>query len=198
MSPQTKEWLLSEKELVLLLNQGDEPAFEQLYHLYSVRILKKLIALLKDEEIAKEVLQDIFITLWEKRRHIDAERSLRSYLFRIAENRIVDVFRKASRDRKLRERLVSLSLTPSSQTEEIVLFKESSTILQQAINTLPPQRKKIFILCRVEGKTYEEAGTMMGISPGTVNDHMVKAMRAIKARLTAADLVVLLVLALLN
>ena len=198
MSPQKMELQPAEKDLILLLNKGDEPAFEQLYHLYSIRILKKLITLLKDEEIAREVLQDIFLAIWEKRRHIDANRSLQPYLFRIAENRIIDVFRKAARDRKLRDRLTGASLTLCSQTEEIVAFKESNALLQQAIDALPPQRKKIFMLCRMEGKTYEEAGKILGVSPGTVNDHMVKAMRTIRGRFTAADLAVLLLLALLS
>ena len=197
MYTQTTISLQAERELVHGLNKGDEHAFEQLYHLYSVRLLKKLMILLKDGEIAKEVLQDIFLAIWEKRESIDPDKSLRSYLFRMAENKIVDVFRKAARDKKLMERLVSVSAAQYRHTEDIVAFRESNTLLQQAINGLPPQRKKIFILCRLEGKTYEEAGRILGISSGTVNDHMVKALRTVKACFTAGDLVVLLLLALL-
>lgn len=198
MHSQTTALPQAEKRLVLLLNNGDEQAFEQLYHVYSVRIFRKLILFLKDEDIAREVLQDIFLTLWEKRQHIDPDKSLGAYLFRIAENKIVDVFRKAARDRKLRERLVNASAALFCETEEIIHFKESNLLLQQAINNLPPRRKKIFMLCRIEGKTYEEAGKILGVSPGTVNDHMVKATRTLRACFAAAGLAMLLLLALLN
>ena len=186
-----------ERKLILLLNNGDEAAFEKLYNLYSIRILQKLLLILKDEETARELLQDIFLTIWEKRLNIDAEKSLRCYLFRIAENRIVDVFRRAARDRKLRERLVNASVSLCYQTEDAVTFKESNTLLHQAINNLPPQRKKIFVLCRMEGKTYEEAGKIVGVSPGTINDHMVKAVRTLKASFAAADLVIFCFMAVL-
>ena len=183
-----------ERELVILLNHGDESAFEKLYHLYSLRILKKLVFILKEEEIAKEVLQDIFLTIWDKRQSINPNQSFRSYIFRIAENKIIDIFRKAARDRKLMDHMVNVSVASSCHTEESVAFKESNTILQTAINKLSPQRKKIFILCRIEGKTYDEVAKIVGISTGTVNDHMVKAMRTIRSCFTAANITLILLM----
>jgi len=188
-----------ERELVILLGKGNESAFEKLYRIYHIRILRKLILILKDEEIAKEVLQDIFLTVWEKRLSIDPDKSFRSYLFRIAENRMVDVFRKAARDKRLADHLVNTSPLLSCNTEERVVFKESDAILQKAIESLPPQRKKIFVLCRMEGKTYEEVGSLLGISTGTINDHMVKAIRTIKSYYAkSADIAILLFIALMS
>jgi len=180
MYHQPEEIVGEEKSLIVALNSGDQQAFEKLYHLYSVRILKRLVFLLKDVEIAKEILQDVFLTVWEKRETLDAERSFRSLLFRIAENKVVDFFRKAANERKLQEHIIHLSTQSYFHTEDSLAIKEADSILQQAINSLSAKRKEIFILCRLEGKTYEEAGKILGISAGTVNDHMVKALRIIR------------------
>jgi DNA-directed RNA polymerase specialized sigma24 family protein len=68
---------LHEEDLLTRLQSGDEKAFEQLYHIYSLQIFKKLLSLVKQEEIAKELLQDVFLRIWEKRESIDPEKSFR-------------------------------------------------------------------------------------------------------------------------
>jgi RNA polymerase sigma-70 factor (family 1) len=188
MYSQSSSNILLEKELLLLLKQGDEQAFESIYRLYSLRILQKLIRLLKDEEIAKELLQDIFLKIWEKREFLNPDRSFSAYLFRITENQVTDLFRRAAFEKKLMAHLIRVSTELYNHTEEFINFKEGNAILQQAIDTLPPQRKKIFTLCKIEGKSYEEAGKLLGISSGTVNDHMVKAARTVKKHFSHRDM----------
>lgn len=187
MVEQDADEIRREKDLICLLNEGDERAFEKLYGLYSVRILRRLIRLVKDEEIAKEILQDVFLKIWEKRSLIDSEKSFRSFLFKIAENKVADLFRRAACDRKLLDHLVSVSTELSNNLEQTLNYKESNGILQRAIDLLPPQRRKIFILCKIEGKSYEEVAGIFGISEGTVNDHIVKAVRMIRKNFNSGD-----------
>lgn len=182
------EQIVIEEDLVTYLNNGDQQAFEKLYNLYSVRIIKRLVFLLKDVEIAKEILQDVFLAVWEKRETIDSDKSFRSFLFRIAENKVIDYFRKAATDKKMREHIIRISTEFHYPTEDSIAVKETGSIVQQAVNSLSPQRKKIFILCRLEGKSYEEAAKIMGISTGTVNDHMVKALRVVRSQLSIIKL----------
>ncbi|HKG08350.1 MAG TPA: RNA polymerase sigma-70 factor [Pedobacter sp.] len=170
----------TDHELVALLKQGDQRAFEQLYLNYGVKILRKLIRLLKDEEIAKEILQDVFLKVWEKREGLDPEQSFRSYVFRIAENLVIDFFRKAATDKKVMDHLISVS-TELYYDNDFVGTEEQNEKLRQVIDILPAQRKKIFVLCKLEGKSYEEVALLLGISAGTVNDHMVKAMKTIRS-----------------
>lgn len=188
MYTQSPEAQQEEKELLIQLNQGEERAFEKLYNLYSIRVLKRLINLLKDEEIAKEVLQDVFMKIWEKREDLDAEKSFRSYLFQIAENRVTDLFRRAKTDRKLLDHIIHVSTELYHHTEDIINYKESNFILERAIESLPPRRKEIFKLCKIEGKTYEEVAQILDISMGTVNDHMVKALRSIRKHFSNQDI----------
>lgn len=186
--------ILQEKELLLLLKKGDQQAFKSLYDFYSTKILKKLIKLIKDEEVAKELLQDIFLKIWEKRENLDPDKNFSAYLFRITENLVTDLFRRAAFEKKLMAHLVNISTELYNHTEEVMNYKEGRAILQQAIDTLPPQRKKIFTLCKIEGKSYEEAGKLLGISSGTVNDHMVKAARAVKKHYLKSDMALILLL----
>ncbi len=86
--------LHNEKELLIRMSAGDEVAFREIYHHYSPRIYGKLLKVLKSEDIASELLQELFASIWQRRENIDPDKSFRSYLFKIADNLIIDLFRK--------------------------------------------------------------------------------------------------------
>ena len=173
----------NEKDLVKLLTEGDEVAFEKLYRLYGERLLAYLIKLLKSEDIACEVLQEVFIKVWHNRQHIDVKQSFRPYLFRIAENCAYDFFRKVARDKKLEEALIRNACKDYSPVEEDLLTKEKSYLLQEAIDALPPKRREVFQLVKIEQRSYEEVSHMLHVSVSTVNDHIVKATKSIRENL---------------
>ena len=173
----------NEKDLVKLLTEGDEVAFEKLYRLYGERLLAYLIKLLKLEDIACEVLQEVFIKVWHNRQHIDVKQSFRPYLFRIAENCAYDFFRKVARDKKLQEELIRNACKDYSPVEEDLLTKEKSYLLQEAIDALPPKRREVFQLVKIEQRSYEEVSHMLHVSVSTVNDHIVKATKSIRENL---------------
>ena len=169
-----------EHSLLILLQQGDETAFTELYHHYSARIYYNLLRLVRSEEVAEELLQDTFLKIWEKRATLDPEKSFQSFLYRIAGNLAVDFYRKAALDSKLRAHLLATSAETSEPAEQGVIRKETFDQLQEMISRLPAQRQRVFYLCRVEGKSYAEAAAIVGISTGTVKDHLVKAGRFLR------------------
>ena len=173
---------LSNNEHALLseLKNGNEKAFEQIYHLYSPRLYGNIFKMLKSETETSEILQDVFIKIWDNRQNIDPDKSFRSYLFRIAENRVYDFFRKAARDREMQARLLAAATMEYEHIESAIFTKENSAILEKAISNLPPQRQKVFRLCKLEGKSYEEVGQLLGISASTISDHIVKATKSVK------------------
>jgi RNA polymerase sigma-70 factor (family 1) len=181
--------LYNEKELLLLLRGGSEQAFEKIYLLYSKRLFGNLLKLVKSEPIAQEILQEVFLKIWDNRRHIDIEQSFRSYLFKIATNQAYDFFRKAARDQKLGQLLLAAATEGYEHIESILIHKENNQLLQQAIAALPPQRQQVFRLCKLEGKTYEEVSRLLGISTSTISDHIVKASRSIRAFIAAHHLI---------
>lgn len=172
--------LNNEKKWLLLLREGSEQAFEKIYLLYSKRLFGNLLKLVKSESIAQEILQEVFLKVWDNRRFIDTEKSFRSYLFKIAENKTYDFFRKAARDHKLQQLLLAAATEGYEHIESLIVNKENNRLLQQAIEALPPQRQQVFRLCKLEGKSYEEVSRLLGISTSTISDHIVKASRAVR------------------
>lgn len=172
-----------EKDLVIQLKAGDEIAFKTLYDRYSERLYGYLLKLLKIDSTAGEILQDTFVKVWTHRAQIDPQQSFRSYLFRIAENAACDFFRKAARDKRLCEKLISIASSQYKHVEEQAMVKEEVKHLYAAINALPPQRRQVFQLVKMEGKSYAEVSRELNISASTISDHIVKATHYLRQRL---------------
>ncbi len=173
----------TEKDLLTLLTKGDKTAFEKIYHLYSGRLLGFLLKLVKSEEHSTELLQEIFIKIWNSREAIDPERSFRSYIFRVAENTTYDFFRKVAREKKLYAELMKINEDFYSHVEEAFFSKENQEYLQNVINTLPPKRRQVFRLIKMEDYSYEEVSVLLNISTSTISDHIVKANKFVEQRM---------------
>ena len=170
----------NEKALLEQLINNDQQAFKQIYFLYSARLYGNILKLVKSEPVAQEILQDVFMKIWDHRHSIDTAKSFRSYLFRIAENMVCNFYRKSSRDKVALRQLMAKSSVHYSHIEEEILWKEEANLLSDAIGGLPPQRKQVFELCKMEGKSYDEVSCLLGISVSTISDHIVKANRFLK------------------
>ena len=169
-----------EKNILLELIEGSEYAFEQIYRLYSPRLFNRLLKLVKIEAQAEEILQDAFLKIWEQRKSIDPEKSFRSFLFKIAENKVYDFFRKVTRDKNLESKLIALATTDHTIIESFKSGEENLAILQKAIAGLPPLRQQVFRLCKLEDKSYKEVSEMLGISVSTISDHIEKGTKTIR------------------
>ena len=169
--------------LVSALKSGDRDAFAQIYNTYSPSIYHKLLQIVGRDKIAEELLQTLFVKLWEKRATIDVRLHLEAYLGRMAANIAFDYFRKLSRDQKAREAFLqqfkeNYDILPEGEPADYRVQQ-----LESLIDRLPPQRKKVLQLCKLQGKTYQEASLLLGISVSTVNDHIVKATRMLRRQL---------------
>ena len=169
-----------ESQIISLLTKGNEAAFDELYHSYSKRLLGHLIKLVKSESIAAELLQDTFLKIWDKRELIDPERSFRSYLFRIAENIVYDFFRKAARNKKLEAALIKSYDDSYSHIEESISIAENKKLVDSLLESLSGKRRQVFQMIKIEERSYEEVGELLHVSPSTINDHVVKATKAIR------------------
>jgi len=167
-----------DKDLVFRLHDDDIGAFDMLYQKYHQAIYRNIFKLTKDDDIARDILQDIFVALWEKRAEINADQSVSGWLFVLSFNKSISHLRK-----KVRETTV-VNTMPFSEMEadssDVQLMDEQYYLLQQAINQLSPQRKKVFTLCKLEGKTYEEAAEKLNLSKHTVKEYLGHAVVAVK------------------
>lgn len=171
---------LSEKELVASLRDGSKSAFETLYNLYKQRLAGNLFRLLKSDELTLEILQDLFLKIWDNRARIDPEKPFKSYLFKIAENMVIDYYRRAARDKVMRDKMIQASTEIYTHVEEQMFKKENGELLHQAIDLMPPQRKRVFILFKLEGKSYKEIEQILGIGEKTINSHLFQANKFLK------------------
>jgi RNA polymerase sigma-70 factor (family 1) len=166
--------------LIEQLKNGSEQAFTQLYDLYSKQLYNNILRLVKDKDIAEELLQDLFLKIWCNREKIDPEKSFKSFLYKVAENLVYGHFRKIARNERLVAKLIISSTEFIGGADEAIINNEDHLLLKNAIENLPPQRKQIYTLCKLEGKSYEEAADELGISTSTIRDHIVKANKAVK------------------
>ncbi|MGZ3874531.1 MAG: RNA polymerase sigma factor [Mucilaginibacter sp.] len=176
-----------EAMLIRQLKAGDEKAFEHFYNLYSAPIYRKLLKLVKVDLVAEEILQGLFIKLWEKKRLLDPERPIKLYLNQMAQNMVIDFYRNLAREQSLQVSLKNKLSEMSQSTEEKIIFKETSDLLEKAVSMLPNQQQTVFRLCKLEGRSYDEVSKILGISSSTINGHIVKATKKVKAYLINID-----------
>ena len=176
--------IADEKLQLARLKEGDQLAFNYFYEQHSLIIYRRLKKMVKIDTLADEFLQDVFVKLWEKRHLIDPEQSLKAYLHLIAQNLVFDFYRKLAREARLQEEVKLTFSEFHNPIQEDFYFKETTDVLQKAINNLPAQQKLVFTLCKIEGKSYEEVGRDLGISTSTINGHIVKATKRVKTYMT--------------
>ncbi|MFZ9386838.1 MAG: RNA polymerase sigma factor [Chitinophagaceae bacterium] len=168
------------KSVISQLQQGEESAFNRIYEWFSPGIYKSLLRLVKSEPLAKEILQDVFFKAWEKREFIDPEKPIQGWLYRIAENRVYDYYRELTRDKQKRSEFITSVLIYYYKSHPDSYSDKHNALLYQAIEDLSPQRRQIFKLCKLEGKSYKEVSRELGVSESTISDHLVKAMKSIR------------------
>ncbi|MDB5086748.1 MAG: polymerase sigma-70 factor [Mucilaginibacter sp.] len=166
--------------LIQQLQQGSERAFTIIYDKFSKQLYRNILRLVKDEFIAQELLQDLFLKIWEKRNTIKVEGSLKSFLYKVAENLVFMYFRKVAKDNRLIENLIIANIEFDINAEDIIISRQDRELLHAAIAKLSPQRKQVYSLCKLEGKSYDEVSNELGISTSTIRDHIVKANKALK------------------
>lgn len=175
--------IVDEKELLQKLRDGDNQAFEQVYNKYYYNLTGHLIRMLKSTDLAKEVVQDTFMALWEHRDRLDPEKSIKSYLFKIATNQTFNIFKKASHDEKYRAYLYPIIEAGYEQIETAILKKENEKILQEILQKMPQKQREVFTLCKLQGKSYQEVSEELEISTSTVHTHIKRSNQFLKENL---------------
>ncbi len=184
---------IGEQQKLEALKAGNQVAFSYFYHKYKLPLYSNILRLTKSHDLATELLQEVFVKLWQKRSFTDTEKDFRAYLYTIAQHTVYDFFRTASRQRKLREELIAANRTAPeyNPVDETLSYRESLEALHDGIAQLPPQCRHIFKLCKLEGMSHDEVASSLGISTATVNNHIVKATKILKRHLSYSHLVLL-------
>lgn len=173
-----------QQELLKLLKQSDQKAFNTLFRLYGPKLYHFSYRYLKSTEEAEEIVQDTFMKIWEKRFLVDASYSFNGFVFTVAHNLILNRIRKMRNETHCKATLEKNTSTVRNDTEEKILLAEVETVLQEALVELPPKRKVIYQMIREEGKTYKQVAEQLNISVKTVESQMTEAMKHFKTKLS--------------
>lgn len=167
-----QQLLLDDCQLLDRLRRDDGAAFESLYNKYWKRLYDFAYSKTRDTNVAEEILQDLFVTVWEKRESLQVA-NFQSYLFAAVRNRVIDHYKE-----KIFSELENIE-TPSAPDYPIFL-DELEAAMQVAIAKLPEKTRQIFLLNRFENKTARQISAQLHIPERTVEYHITQALRALR------------------
>jgi len=185
---------ISDDELVEKLRKGDIEAFDAVFEKYSNRLFGFALKYLKSKEETEGLVQDVFLKIWETRKTLKKNASLKSYLFTIAYHNICKFFRKKQLQGKLKEE-IGLTSDISVDTEEQIDYHSALEQIEKLIGKLPPKQRAIFVKSRQEGKSTREIAEEMHLAPGTVDNHISAALKFLRKHVSGGNLALSLLLA---
>ncbi|MDR6568260.1 RNA polymerase sigma factor [Chitinophaga ginsengisegetis] len=173
----------SEKELLRQVAAGSHQAFEQLFLEYKDRVYHVAGLYSKDETIAEEIVQEVFLTVWKKRESLEELDDFRSWLFILSRNQVIKYLEKWANNKAL-EHAWGSQAGPTQPITEIAQHQEQLLlVLNEALLSLPQQQRMVFSLAKQEKLSYEAIADRLGISVLTVKTHMQRARQGIRSYL---------------
>lgn len=183
-------------ELVERLQKGDVEAFDLIYNKYSRKLYAFGLKYLRSTAETEELVQSVFLKIWENYKNLKKESSFKSYLFTIAYNDICKLFRKRNYLQKFVSDTLYENTQSSSETEDGIDYQFVLERVQQIVEKLPEKQKNIFLKSRQDGKSTKEIAEEVGLSPGTVDNYISESLKFIRSRLQNENLPVLLLFSL--
>ena len=186
---------INNKLLVIELIKGNEKAFSELFNTYCNDVYAYSLSMLKNQVLAEEIVQDVFLNIWLHRDRLNPELSFKSYVFTITRNLTFNLISKVANSHKLKEEVFYASQKSYSPIEDSIAEADYDAIKNKAIEQLPPKRRVIFEMSRNEEMSYEEISKELNISVSTVKGQMSKALAEIRTFLeTHGDVALLITL----
>lgn len=177
------EHLDHEKELLLRVAGGDESAFRIIFDSYRQRLFVFAWHISHSTVEAEEIVQDIFMKLWENRAALARVDHPRKYIYTMARNRALDQLSRIARDKRLRTQAWANISQGHNVTEDLLNAKESGELISEAIASLPEKKQAIYRLSRQEGRSHQEIAREMSLSVQTVKNILTEILKHIKAHL---------------
>ena len=169
-----------EKILLLKISEGDENAFRALYDIYFHRLSVYIFKLCKSESATEEIVQDIFIKIWENRNSLASVDIPEAYIFSMARNKTIDVLRKLARETGLIGVLQAQMELSNNEIEDKLNLDDLRRLIEEALEPLSDQKKRIFHLSRNEGLEHDEIAQIMQLSKSTVKNHLSQTLQHIR------------------
>ena len=183
--------------LVKSFIKGDVKAFDEIYHQFNYKLYKFVLALIKSEVDTEDLVHEVFVKVWENRERLINPEAFDSYLFTIAYNATVSFLRKRAKNSAYIEYIKSVQVPiDESGLNEEINDEEINSKLNELIEQMPTRQREVFKLKHFENYSYKEIADQLNISVNTVENHMVKAHKFLKANLDKAYFAFLLFISL--
>lgn len=167
------------------MEEFDDKYFERLFEAQFERLMAFVCSYVGEEEVAKDIVQDAFMTLWNNRKKLDESLSVKSYLFAIAQNYALNYIRH---QKVIAANDLPLNLYLSQQEENVEEHEKLLAALEEKLKELPLKQREVLEKCVVENKKYKEVAEELGISQNTVKTHLMRALNFLRKNLDEREM----------
>jgi RNA polymerase sigma-70 factor (family 1) len=176
-------YLYSDDEIVKEIRADNMIAFDFFYKKYCRRVYKFGYSILKSDIESEDLVQNVFLALWENRNKIEKGSSIKSYLFTITYNSAITLIRKKASEAQFCDYLKTLREINEEPVNTQLEFQELSSRVEEIVEGLPRRQKEVYLLHRVEGLKYSDIAERLNISVNTIENHMSIALKTIRSKL---------------
>ncbi|GHT08643.1 DNA-directed RNA polymerase sigma-70 factor [Bacteroidia bacterium] len=174
---------MDEKSLISAVKNGSESAFKEIYNAYWQRVFLFASLYITDKDEVRDIVQDVFVKLWESRSFLREEENFKGYLFIITRNHVFNKSRSAHFNYDFYRQTIDNALEHSYRIEDELEAEDLEKQINRLIEEMPSQRRRVFILSRKQYKSYKEIAAVLNISEKTVERHINEAIKYIKTNL---------------
>ena len=182
----------TESNIIHEISAGSEKAFEHLFRKHYSSLCGYAAKYVWDLDQAEEIVQDLFYNLWNKKNNLSVDLSIEAYLFRAVRNACLNYLKHQKVRQQHADSVKRNPLSDSNAGEDPLETLELQNKIDEVVDALPPERKKIFQMSRYEGLKYKEIADQLGLSVKTVEAQMGKALKMLRENL--ADFLVIMIL----
>jgi RNA polymerase sigma-70 factor (family 1) len=172
---------VNDKTLLELLSTGSHKAFREIFERYKVKVYSYAFKICRETHLAEEVVQDVFMKVWTSRTSFLSVNKLDSYIMVMARNQSFMVLKRIALDHHYQTMKGQEWSEVHQDTEELVFYRETNALLENALSTLPPQQRIIYKMCHLDGLKHQEVADRLSISPLTVKSHLRYAVKTVRA-----------------
>jgi RNA polymerase sigma-70 factor (ECF subfamily) len=173
----------TDQELAALLVKGDRQAYAAIFERYSRLLIAHAYKMLADQDEAGDIVQDVMLSLWQKRGQINQGMSLSGYLYTATRNRIFNTLSHRKVVGRYAESIISYMEGSHIHADEQLREKELIVLLNNEIAALPAKMRQVFVLYKIEDLNYQEIALRLGISDKTAKQQVYNAVKILKTKI---------------
>ena len=180
-------------DTIKALSEGNHLVYEQLFDSVYESLCRYAYSILRDMDEAEDVVQKAFCKLWDQRESLSIQSSINSYLYRIVHNDSINVVHQQINHKEHNFKYSSGIHDSEDSVSDHIAVSELEQAIAKALETLPPQCRKVFELSRMEQLSYSEIASQLNISTNTVENHISKALKLLRTELKEFLLICLII-----